>query len=123
MLMMHSLGKWLLASAMLSQALPAQMLQAMDNHGTPIPQQSLSLDWEQQGEMITIRVIGKSNHARTLRYEMTVTGGSVSQTAGNARLVPGTAITVATVRINAKPAWTARLEVSGDENYHILAKP
>jgi hypothetical protein len=100
-------------------SISAFALTAMSDDGARSTQQSLKLLWDVQGETVTIRVVGESHKARDLRYRMTVSGGSASTTAGRARLLPDKHVTVAIVRVKAKGAWDARLEVTGDENYRL----
>lgn len=92
-------------------------LLGMSDPGSDRAQRSLKLVWEVADGLVVLRVTGQSAQERLLHYRMTVTGGSTSTTGGRARLTPGKPVTVATVRVNARTGWTARLDVSGDETY------
>jgi hypothetical protein len=74
-----------------------------------------------EGEFVEIEVVGASDKATMLRYELEVLGDSITRTKGIANLAAGKRTILSKVRVRQKNGWNATLSVQGDTTYKVFA--
>jgi ribose 1,5-bisphosphokinase PhnN len=103
-------------------ALPADNQEplAMSDATTEAPR-ALSLDVEDKGGMIEVRLTGLSARAQGVKYALEVTGTSTSRHRGSTQLAAGTRAVLSTMRTSAGADWCVKLvaEEEGRAPYEI----
>lgn len=82
---------------------------------------ALSLDVENNGGVLEIRLIGMSDRAQGVKYALEVTGSSTSRHRGTTQLAAGTRAVLSTMRTSAGADWCVKLvaEEEGRAPYEI----
>lgn len=88
---------------------------------TPETPRALSLDVEDKGGMIEVRLTGLSPRAQGVSYSLEVTGTSTSRHRGSTQLAAGTRAVLSTMRTSAGADWCVKLvaEEEGRAPYEI----
>jgi hypothetical protein len=77
----------------------------------------LQMTIKEEAGTVVIQLVGNAVEPVQLTYDLAFTGASQSRNRGIARLVPGSAKVVTTLRMNISGPWSAKLSVTGDRNY------
>ena len=82
---------------------------------------ALSLDVENNGGVLEIRLTGLSDRAQGVKYALEVTGSSTSRHRGTTQLAAGTRAVLSTMRTSAGADWCGKLvaEEEGRAPYEI----
>lgn len=82
----------------------------------------LTLDVQQSGSMIEVRLIGNAAHTQEVSYLIEVTAQSTSRHRGKTTLTGGSMAVLSTMRANVGADWCVKLvaEEAGREPYEII---
>lgn len=113
-----------LAVVLLAAAdVPAAVVPAKVPAMTAAPPRSLTLDVDDHGGVIEVRLIGLSDRSQQVSYALQVNGQSTSRHRGRTVLAAGTSAVLSTMRAAAGKNWCVRLvaEEEGSAPYEITA--
>jgi hypothetical protein len=120
--MMPLLPAGALAVVLLAAAdVPAADIPAEVPAMTAAPSRALTLDVDDHGGVIEVRLIGLSDRSQQVSYALEVNGQSTSRHRGKTVLAAGTSAVLSTMRASAGENWCVRLvaEEEGSAPYEI----
>lgn len=75
---------------------------------------ALSLEVDRHGDMVEVRLIGRSATAQRVRYDARLSGQSNSRTRGATTLAAGHMVTLSTMRMSVADHWCVTVAVEED---------
>ena len=81
----------------------------------------LQMHWSRTGNLVSVKIVGRSDEPVDLLYTLKVIGDSRSVNSGRARLAGKQEQILATINMTAKSDWSAELSVEGEHPYSQVA--
>lgn len=81
----------------------------------------LQMHWSRTGDLVSIKIVGRSDEPVDLLYTLKVSGDSRSVNSGRVRLTGKQEQILATINMTAKSDWSAELSVGGVHPYRQIA--